>query len=149
LRGPKAVYRYPVGWLEEDLIVVAEWARPKKFSGAFGIVLGGVSGAAMLANLLDLEFIRNWEEVRNDTIVFDDLSDSGDTILAYERAWGFTPKFAALFSNPATRRKPDIWLYDKIVPWIRFPGETKEGSNYRRRYLEDLRRSREKFESRE
>ena len=114
---------------DEDVEKIAIWARDKKFQGVYGIPRNGLVLAVALSHRLELPVVLSPEDIMRRTLVVDDISDTGKTLLALERRLGFKPTVAAIFCHSDTLWKPDFSLREKKC-WIVFPWETEVSSKY-------------------
>jgi hypoxanthine phosphoribosyltransferase len=112
---------------EFEVNVLAEKIRGSgiEISNIFGVPRGGLIVAVRLSHLLDKPLIVNWHEEHNDnTLIVDDVVDSGKTLssLACARIW----KVAALYWNPSASFQPHVFAFRKDNnSWIVFPWEAK------------------------
>lgn len=123
--------KYFYSWQEfdEDIKKIAQWARDRDFISIYGIPRGGLVIAVALSHQLQLPLKVKIEEVDIETLVVDDIADSGETLLAFEQKIGKKPTSATLFYHKDTKRMPDFSLREKIE-WIVFPWETEASSKY-------------------
>lgn len=112
---------------DKDVEKIAVWARTKNFKNIYGIPRGGLMVAVVLSHRLDLPLVMRLEEVNKDTLVVDDISDSGETLLRLEKELGWKPAASSLFYHNDTKRRPDFAPREK-KEWVVFPWETEESS---------------------
>jgi len=55
---------------------------------------------------------------RKDTLIVDDIADTGETLKNYEKFF-----IATLYYHKQSIVKPNIWIYEKKDQWIQFPWE--------------------------
>lgn len=116
---------------EQDCAKIVRWAKGKKFKNVYGIPRGGLVVAVKLSHLLDIPLVLHAEDVSPDTLVVDDIVDTGGTI---ERIFAIPRKkirIASLYLNPKARMKPDYFV-QKRKSWVVFPWETGATSKYDR-----------------
>lgn len=123
--------RYYYCWrqLDEDVYWITNWANGKGFTEIYGIPRGGLILAVMLSYTMGIPLILDKHKVTKDTLVVDDISDSGNTVLELERQWRFSPVLVTLFHKKDTRRKPDFSRH-LARQWVVFPWETEKSSKY-------------------
>lgn len=122
-------YFYSWGEFEKDTEKLAEWAKEKNFEAIYGIPRGGVVVAISLSHRLGLPAEFSLEKISVKTLVVDDISDSGKTLLETEKNLSFKPVVATLFCHQNTQRVPDFFVRHK-EKWIIFPWETEKSSKY-------------------
>jgi hypoxanthine phosphoribosyltransferase len=81
----------------------------------YGIPRGGLCLAVMISHKLKLPLDI---EPRETSLIVDDISDTGDTLLKFK-----DHKVATMFWHKLTRSSPDFSLYEKKGAWIVFPWE--------------------------
>jgi len=89
----------------------------KHFNGVYGIPAGGLVLATYLHYRLSLPLLL---APTKDTLVVDDIVDSGQTMSHYIIKGNFT---ASLFYKNNSLHEPHIWLREKTDKWIHFPWE--------------------------
>jgi len=95
----------------------------------FGIPRGGWIVAVKLSHLSGMKVT---DHVKNDTIIVDDICESGKTLANVTHFLG--PKFdykasATLWVVEEQKIRPDYWIRIKSEKnWVQFPWETKESS---------------------
>lgn len=133
--------RYMVSWREVDAEVtrVANTWRGR-VKRVYGVPRGGCTPAAMLAERLDIEILDQSMQVAPDTLVVDDLVDSGATAARWA-GYGH-PHFDALFRKPhspageaMTAREIDAWI---VFPWEQHTGEAEGPVDAVTRLLEHI-----------
>jgi len=85
----------------------------------YGIKRGGYVPAVYLSHLLDLPIAGAPDKC---SLIVDDISDSGETLIPYKNA-GYT--IATIYYYRKSIVRPDIWVYEKKDKWIQFPWEVK------------------------
>lgn len=111
--------------LQKDAHTLAKMINKDEYTGIYGIPRGGVPIAVLLAMHLGLPLV---DEVTADTLIVDDLVDSGKTIAKYDN------DVAVLYVKP---HSPVIAKYHVAIidGWIEFPYEdtqTDVEENFRR-----------------
>lgn len=95
-------------------------ASNEKFDGIYGIPRGGIILAVYLSHRLNLPLLQN---PTLNTLVVDDISDEGKTLLSWQNR-----KIATLFSTPWTSVKPDwyVKMKEEKDSWLIFPWENQD-----------------------
>lgn len=108
---------------ESDIpkLVLKIKATRKRFDGIYGIPRGGLPIAVTLSHHLNLPILAGG--VTKNTLVVDDVADSGSTLMPYgdRRA-----TIATIFLANNSKIKPRIWLRKKArkgKEWVVFPWE--------------------------
>lgn len=120
---------YPWLDLTNDLRQIAHSisGKEKQFKNIYGIPRGGLILAVMLSHSLNLPVILDKNEITEETIVIDDISDSGETFTRIPKSG----LFVTLFIDKDTKSMPDIYKHTKKKDeWIVFPWETLSSSKY-------------------
>ena len=94
---------------------ISEVHRVDRPIGIYGIPRGGITPAAMIQKILPGSYL--CEGPKGADIFIDDIIDSGNTRLRYQREYGGKPFYALV--NP-TDKKPDEWV---SFPWERMSNE--------------------------
>ncbi|MBI2063206.1 MAG: phosphoribosyltransferase [Candidatus Yanofskybacteria bacterium] len=120
----------PYSWeqFDEDAEKIANWAQNKNFKSVYGIPRGGLILAVKFSHLLDIPLIRNENDITKDTLIVDDIVDTGGTVERLLASLGPGYRIATIFCNEEAK-KPDFYIRKK-TEWILFPWETKETSRY-------------------
>jgi len=88
------------------------------FDGVYGIPRGGSNIAMELSHKLKLPML---EKCTEQTLIVDDISDSGKTLQKYKGK-----KIATLFMRHNTQVRPDYYVHElKDDSWIIFPYEVE------------------------
>ena len=85
----------------------------------YGIPRGGLVVAVRLSHLLDLPLILDPREIQSNTLVVDDIADSGKTLEKFKNNI-----IATLYYNEKSPVTPKFWIFKKKDRWIVFPWET-------------------------
>ncbi|MHA1754284.1 MAG: phosphoribosyltransferase [Candidatus Odinarchaeia archaeon] len=88
----------------------------------FGIPRGGLIIAVKLAHILNKTVVFDKRSIKKDTLVVDDICDTGRTLKDYIKLTEYT---ATLYYNKEADIEPRIWVYLKQANWIVFPWEQK------------------------
>ena len=94
--------------------------KGKTFSGVYGLPRGGLPIAVHLSHHLKLPLLL---EARDDCIIVDDISDSGNTLMKYKGKY----PIVTVLCKKKTLVVPDIFI-EMVAEevWIVFPWEDKE-----------------------
>lgn len=123
---------------DEDAREIAEWAKRYNFKSVFGIPRGGLVVAVKMSHLLKIPLLLSRDDITNDTLVVDDIIDTGKTMhkLLFSLL-GANVMVASLFVGPEfgdEERKvaPDFFLHRKTDKdtWVVFPWEDEDDSEY-------------------
>ena len=103
----------------------------KKFSGIYGIPRGGYKFALELTKRLKLPRIWNTSDIKSTTLIVDDISDTGKTLLTLKeklkKKGVKLGKTVTLYYVKGTKFKP-TWTYKRRKKkWITFWWEIAEG----------------------
>jgi len=98
------------------------------FNTIYGLPRGGLIIAVKLSHLLNLKLILNSSQIDNNTLVVDDIADTGKSLqkLIDEiriKSHVASYRVVTLFYHKQSEVAPDIWLYEKTDRWIHFPWE--------------------------
>src|SRR3989344_7897366 len=119
---------YSWSQFDEDAEKIADWAKAQNFKSIYGLPKGGLPLAVKLAHLLDVPLMLNREDLTKDTLIVDDIVDSGETIERLLSSLGHGFRVATIYCNEDSK-KPDFYVRKK-TDWIIFPWETKKTSRY-------------------
>ena len=87
----------------------------KKFDGVWGPPRGGLVPAIVLSHALGIPLLL---QPTKDTLIVDDVADTGKTLASYQRNFIVT-----IFYHRQSFVVPNIWLCEKKDIWIVFPWE--------------------------
>jgi len=106
-----------IGWRTFDIacIKIAEWAKEKGFKNVYGIPRGGLVVAIKLSHLLDIPLTFR---LSKNTLVVDDIVDSGKTLRKYKKY-----KTATIYKQVNCPISPSFHVYNNFN-FIVFPYET-------------------------
>ena len=124
-------YIYPLEQFARDYKIIGAWAEPQGFLNVYGILRGGIVPATFISYYLDIPLLCSSEvdRISRNTLVVEDLIDTGDTLILLEGRLGFIPTSVALFVSREAKRKPTFAVNEKR-DWIQFPWETSATSKY-------------------
>lgn len=95
----------------------------------YGIPRGGLVCAVSLSHRLNVPMILNAKDITNETIIIDDIVDSGNTMANLIGSNDITT--VAIYLKYGVRNfTPNIYIFDKEEDWILFPWETENSSKY-------------------
>ncbi len=95
----------------------------KDFKGVYGIPRGGLILAVMLSHKLDLPLIMSKEELDENSIIIDDIADTGKTLLDFVEYESYV---VTIHEHEQSLIKPDYSVLDKGDKWIVYPWETED-----------------------
>lgn len=103
-----------------DILIFEIEASKIKFDGIYAIPRGGLIIGVILSYRLNLPLLLY---PTKDTLVVDDISDTGKTLANMKNR-----KIATLYTTDWTKVEPDFYVYQKQRKndWIVFPWEDKE-----------------------
>jgi len=99
---------------------IAQWARDKEFDNILGIPRGGLVVAVCMSHQLDIPLVN---KIEGNTLVLDDICDSGHTLAPYHGL-----PTATIYYKPNELHTPDYHAFRKHSRWIVFPFERDETS---------------------
>lgn len=91
-----------------------------KIKNIYGIPRGGLIPAVRLSHLLNKPLIIREEEISKETLIVDEIVDTGKTVKKYLEN-GYT--VVSLFYNISKSKPPMYWVFVKEDKWIVFPWE--------------------------
>ena len=95
----------------------------KDFKGIYGIPRGGLILAVMLSHKLDLPLIMSKDELDENSIIIDDIADTGKTLLDFTEYESYV---VTIHEHEQSLIKPDYSVLDKGDKWIVYPWETED-----------------------
>ena len=110
------------GQFDDACHKLVEKLKYNKFKNIFGIPRGGLVVAVKLSHLLDIPLITDMKDSTYNTLVVDDIADSGNTLKPY-KSEDFYLCVATLYYHKQSIVIPDFWIYEKkkdsyvIFPW--------------------------------
>lgn len=135
----RTMNKVPITWeeIETHCKVLAEKVKDLGFKDIYGIPRGGLIPAVIIAHSLDskLPVITDFEQISNDTLVVDDIVDSGMSwihMLRDLKHKKVRPKIATLYYYPESVAVPEFYakLKEDKDLWLVFPWETLLTSKY-------------------
>jgi len=102
---------------------ISDWARPYKFKNIYGIPRGGLLLAGRLSSLLQIPQIYEASQMSKETLIVDDIADSGRTLSQINK---LNCKTATLFYRRGSIIRPNKWLAEKTYTWVLFPWEKSD-----------------------
>ncbi len=114
---------------DADVKKIADWARNRGFKNIYGIPRGGLIVGVALSHLLDLPLVLSRDDITRQTLIVDDIVETGGTVEHLKMYLGFRTGVASLYDMHGARVQPDFCVNHKIK-WIVFPWETDKTSKY-------------------
>jgi len=103
--------------------------RQSQPAAIYGIPRGGLVLAVSLSHLLGLPMVLSRAEIKPNTLVVDDIADTGATLKKLCEQLGFRPTMATLYYRDGSVLRPDLFVRTR-TKWIVFPWETEVSSKY-------------------
>lgn len=103
-----------------DMIKVSS----KEYHNIYGIPRGGLVLAVSLSHQLNLPLIVSDKDITANTLVCDDISDSGKTIINLRNKLNLSFDVTCLYKQIDTLYEPEFYCLLKHNEWIIFPWET-------------------------
>lgn len=129
----KKKHLYSWAYFQYDCEQLAKKLKPIKFNfnNIYGVPRGGLIVAVQLSHLLNLPVILDPKKISKNTLIVDDISDTGDTLKRLLRKikykhWGI----ATLWVHPLTKVYPSYFVREKNKEWVVMPWETIKSSKY-------------------
>ena len=106
---------------------VAKHYKDATISGVYGIPRGGIILASLLSYRLDVPMLL---APSKNCIVIDDISDTGETLLHFDRNSSDNGKkkgyhIVTMFYKKGSLVKPEFYMFEKTNSWIVYPWEDK------------------------
>lgn len=114
---------------DKDIEEIVRWAKERNFKSVYGIPRGGLMVGVVLSHRLALPLKLEIEKLDIQTLVVDDIADSGRTLENLDKVLKFKPVVATLFFNRNCSRKADFYIREK-KDWVVFPWESIKSSKY-------------------
>ena len=123
--------RYLYTWREfdKDVEKIVSWVGRQNFKSVYGVPRGGLIVGVVLSHRLGLPLKLKVEELDQETLVVDDIADSGRTLENLDKVLKFKPVAVTLFFSKDGRRRPDFYIREK-KDWVVFPWESEKSSRY-------------------
>jgi|TARA_R100000501_G_C2631216_1_gene127164 hypoxanthine phosphoribosyltransferase len=97
----------------------------KNYKNIFGIPRGGLIPAVMLSYELEIPLINRINDITDKTLIVDDISDTGNTLISLIKKLDFKPDIATIHYHNNTKVVPNYTLIEKTDNWIVYPWEAK------------------------
>jgi len=110
---------------DEDVMKMKERISSLWCKNIYGIPRGGLVLAVKLSYLTGIPLLLDKEKVTYDTLVVDDISDSGKTLKEFKEKGCI---IFTIFYHKNTVTIPDFYLREKKDNWITFPWEEQPSS---------------------
>lgn len=114
---------------DEDCEKIAAWARNKDFKTLYGIPRGGLIVAVRLSHVLDIPIVLNKDDITRQTLIVDDIVDTGNTMKYLLSLLGDDAHIASLYVSADAAVQPQFSARRK-ESWVIFPWETTGTSRY-------------------
>ena len=123
-----------IDWTEfdTDILYLAKQLESTKnlAENIYGVLRGGMIPAVMLSHQLGLPIITQQRLISKNTIVVDDIADTGETLLKILKRKK-PLAVATVWYHPKSKVKPEFFARLKETEdWLVFPFETKFSSKY-------------------
>jgi hypoxanthine phosphoribosyltransferase len=112
--------KYTWNKFDEDVQKIAQRISPLWCKNIYGIPRGGLVLAVKLSYLCDIPLLIDKEKITYDTLVVDDISDSGKTLKEFKEKGCIV---MTIYYHKNTILMPDFCLREKKSEWITFPWE--------------------------
>ena len=113
--------------MKEDIVKIADFLKDKHVKKVYGVPRGGLIPAVMLSHFLEIPLILNKKEIDGETVIVDDIVDTGKTISKLPRRG----RLVSLFYKPHSIITPDFYARKaENDEWVVFPFETDGSSKY-------------------
>ncbi len=116
-----------VSWedVEDFVNLVADYFKNTKVSGVYGIPRGGSIIASLLSYKMNIPILY---APYKECIVMDDISDSGETLLHFDKNSSDNGKkkgyhICTMFYKESSLVKPELYMHIKKDSWIVYPWE--------------------------
>ena len=126
--------KYTYFQFEKDLKRIVNELKPnlRSIKNIYGIPRGGIVLATHLSYRTGKPLLFNKNKIDRNTLVVDDISDSGRTLketLRDKKCF----RVISIFTTPHTKFPPNFFCrIKKKTDWVIFPWETRESSKYDR-----------------
>ena len=121
------IKKYFVTWqeIEKFTLDVVERYKDTKITGVYGVPRGGLILATLLSYKMDIPMLL---APCKDCIIIDDISDTGETLLHYDRNTangGVSNRYhiVTMYYREGSLVKPEFFKYLKTDKWIVYPWE--------------------------
>lgn len=103
--------------------------QKQKFQSIYGIPRGGLIVAVSLAHISGIPMILSRADITPNTLIVDNIADTGSTIDNLCRQLGYRPTVVTLYCHPQSTSIPDKYIRTKSR-WVVFPWEVESSSKY-------------------
>ena len=100
------------------------------FKNIYGVPRGGLILGTLLSYRLGVPLILDASKITSHTLVVDDMSDTGGTLVRLLKKYKKPAAIMTLWSTPETKIIPDFFVRTKTSEWIVLPWETENSSKY-------------------
>jgi hypoxanthine phosphoribosyltransferase len=90
----------------------------KDFKNIYGIPRGGLVVAVALSHYLNIPLIIHEEDITIDTLIVDDISDTGNTLSRYPNNI-----LATIYITNHTKVIPNHYVFTRKSDWVTYPWE--------------------------
>ena len=127
-----AKQQYEWGQFFEDVQAIEKHIRKNKldFKNIYGVPRGGLILGTLLSYKLGIPLILDAKNISKRTLVVDDMSDTGGTLVRLLKKYTKPAAIMTLWSTADTKVVPDFFVRSKTSEWIILPWETAESSKY-------------------
>src|SRR5258708_1166527 len=122
--------KYSWTQFDRDCKEIAKWAKSHKFANVYGIPRGGLILAVRLSHLLNIPLARMPDEVNKDTLVVDDICDTGATMIKLKDHTLLYNMKTATLHYCKTRVYEPTYNCRLKKDWIIYPWESEDSSKY-------------------
>jgi len=115
--------KYSWPQFDSDVRKIAVWAKKKRRKNIYGFPRGGLVLGVALSHRLNIPIVLDKEDISNETLVVDDIVDSGETVRKLLLFLSAKPLVASIYLKDGAKTKPNFFLRAKKSKWIHFPWE--------------------------
>ena len=120
-------------WQEFDkdikTLAQSEWLKKQNIKNIYGIPRGGLIVAVRLSYIINKPVILNSHDIGKETLIVDDICDTGETLKKLFSLFDFNPPVFTIFYKTNPNFKPDFYFKEK-TNWVVFPWEEESTSKY-------------------
>lgn len=122
IRDNKSVVKKTyVSWKQIENLILKKVPEIKNVKDIFGIPRGGLVAAVILSHKLDIPLTKN---ITKNTLIVDEICDSGKTFIELEKQLGFKPKTFCIHKKSIAKYQPTYICKElKTKSWIVYPWE--------------------------
>jgi hypoxanthine phosphoribosyltransferase len=116
---------YTIQEFEKDVEIIVRLIKERglRFRNVYGPPRGGLVLGVYLSYRLNIPLLLDAEKVSRETLIVDDIADTGRTLAAFAQRRKF---IVTLFYHRQCWFEPDIWLREKKDAYVIFPWEDAE-----------------------